>query len=150
MRERIAADMKAALRENQKTRLSTLRLLTAAIKDRDIAARTEDGANGASDAAILELLAKMIKQREESARSYEEAGRLELADRERAEIGIIREYLPRPMSETEISDAVSATIQEIGAGGIRDMGRVMAALKQRYAGRMDFGVAGGRVKAALT
>lgn len=154
MRDQIAAAMKAAMREKDQTRLATLRLITAAIKDRDIAARSEDGAQDgggdADDSAVLQLLAKMIKQREESARTYEEAGRLDLAERERAEIDVIREFMPQPMSEGEIDTAVSATITEIGAQSIRDMGKVMATLKQRYAGRMDFGAAGGRVKAALT
>ena len=151
MRDQIAAAMKAAMREKDQTRLATLRLITAAIKDRDIAARNEEGASEtADDAAILQLLAKMIKQREESARTYEEAGRLDLAERERAEIDVIREFMPQPMSDGEIETAVSATISEIGAQGIRDMGKVMATLKSRYAGRMDFGAAGGRVKAALT
>ena len=150
MRDQIAAAMKAAMRDKDQTRLSTLRLITAAIKDRDIAARGEDDSGAADDAAILQLLAKMVKQREESAATYEEAGRLELAERERAEIDVIREFMPQPMSATEIDSAVDAAIGETGAASIRDMGKVMATLKQRYAGRMDFGVAGGRVKAALS
>lgn len=149
MREHLAAAMKEALRDKDQTRLSTLRLITAAIKDRDIAARSEHGAAQAGDDVVLQLLGKMIKQREDSVCAYEEAGRLDLADRERAEIAVIRDFLPEPLSEAETEAAVRDAITAVGAGGLRDMGRVMAVLKQRYAGRMDFSSAGARVKNVL-
>lgn len=149
MRDRITAELKEAMRAKDSTRLSTLRLITAAIKDKDIAARGKGSDAGVSDAEILAILAKMIRQREESATTYEQAGRLELAEKERAEIGVIEEFLPRQLDEAEIDKAVKAAIEEVGAGSIRDMGRVMAVLKGRYAGQMDFGRAGAAVKAAL-
>lgn len=148
MREKIAQAMKAAMREKDQTRLATLRLLNAAIKDRDIAARSA-GSSEAGGSSLLQLLQKMIKQREESARMYEEGGRLELAERERAEIAIIQEFLPTPLTEEETAAAISAAIEEIGADGIRDMGRVMALLKERHAGRLDAGKASAAVKKAL-
>lgn len=149
MREQITAAMKAAMLEKNQTRLATLRLVNAAIKDRDIAKRGEDGGDLADEAEILQLLGKMIKQREDSARIYEEGGRLELAERERAEIAVIQEFLPQPLTEDEIKVAVDEAIRSSGAETIRDMGKAMAALKSRYAGRMDFGDAGARLKAAL-
>jgi len=149
MRDRITAELKEAMRAKDSTRLSTLRLISAAIKDKDIAARGEGNDSGVSDADILAILAKMIRQREESATTYEQAGRLELAEKERAEIGVIEEFLPRQLDEGEIEAAVRAAIEEVGASSIRDMGRVMGALKAKYAGQMDFARAGAAVKAAL-
>lgn len=149
MREQIADAMKTALREKDQTRLATLRLMNAAIKDRDIAARGAADVERAEDAEILQLLGKMIKQREESAKAYEEGGRLDLADRERAEIAIIQEFLPTPLTAAETEAAIAQAIEEIGAAGIRDMGRVMALLKERHAGRLDAGKASAAVKAAL-
>lgn len=150
MRDTIQAALTAAMRDKNQLRLATLRLINAAIKDRDIAARSEGNGAPVDEASILALLGKMIKQREESARLYEEGGRLELAERERAEAEIIREFLPAPMGPDEVDRAISDAISEIGAAGIRDMGRVMALLKGRYAGRMDFGSVGGQVKNALS
>ena len=150
MRDQINAAVKAAMREKRADELSTLRLVNAAIKDRDIDARGQGNPDGVSDAEILAVLAKMIKQRQESATTYEEAGRLELAEKERAEITVIEGFLPRQMDEAEVRDAVEAVIAETGAQSIRDMGRVMGALKERYAGRMDFGKVGAIVKAALS
>ena len=150
MRDQINAAVKAAMREKRADELSTLRLVNAAIKDRDIDARGQGNPDGVSDAEILAVLAKMIKQRQESATTYEEAGRLELAEKERAEITVIEGFLPRQMDEAEVRDAVEAVIAETGAQSIRDMGRVMGALKERYAGRMDFGKVGATVKAALS
>lgn len=143
--------MKDAIRGRDTVRICTLRLMLAAIKDRDIALRAdEDGSgSGLDDAEINVLLAKMVKQREESAQTYSQAGRMELAAREEAEIGIIREFMPKQMTEAEIRRAVSDAIGETGAGSIRDMGKVMGHLKSRYPGRMDFGAAGARVKRAL-
>jgi uncharacterized protein YqeY len=149
MRDAIAAALKDALRNKNETRLGTLRLISAAIKDRDIEARAENNDGGVSDPAILDLLSKMIKQRQESIRLYEEGGRLDLADRERAEMDVIREFMPQQMSEDEIEAAVAATVTALGASSIRDMGRVMGALKANFAGRMDFTLAGARVKVAL-
>ena len=153
IRERLALATSDAEQGAQCTRLATLRLINCAIRDRDIEIRAEhcagDGAL-ASDEAIRQLLEKMIVQREKSANGYDEAGRLEMADRERAEIDVIREFLPRPLSAEEAEAAVAAVISETGAGDLRDLSRVMHRLKQLYAGRMDFGRAGGWVKDALS
>ncbi|MEO0342422.1 MAG: GatB/YqeY domain-containing protein [Pseudomonadota bacterium] len=150
MRDAITNAMKDAMRAKESARVATLRLVNAAIKDRDIAARSEGNNDGVSDADILSILAKMIKQRQESAKVYEEAGRLELAEAERGEILIIEEFLPKQLSADEIAKAVREAISETGAESIRDMGKVMGFLKDRYAGQMDFGVAGGAVKKALS
>ncbi len=131
------------------TRLSTLRLIHAAIKDRDIAARSEDNAEGVNDTEILSILGKMIKQRQDSATAYEEAGRIELAEREQAESDVIREFLPKQLSDADVQAAISAAITETGASSIRDMGKIMGVLKARYAGQMDFGKVGAQVKASL-
>ena len=149
MRDRINSALKDAILAKDKLRTSTLRLMLAAIKDRDIALRGEEGGGGLDEAGIMALLAKMVKQREESAATYETAGRMELAESERAEIAVIKDFLPKPMSDAEVAAAVKAAISETGAESIRDMGKVMAALKAQYAGRMDFGAVGGRVKATL-
>jgi uncharacterized protein YqeY len=149
LKTRIAEDLKAALRDRDATRLSTLRLINAAIKDREIALRGEGGEGGIGDAEILAILGRMVRSRQESVRAYEEGGRLELAEKERAEIAVIEEYLPRPLSPAEIEAAVTAAIAETGAVSIRDMGRVMAVLKARHTGQMDFGTVGPMVKARL-
>jgi len=149
IRERFSGDLKDAIKAKDAPRVSTLRLICAAIKDRDIAARTEDNADGVTDAEILGILAKMIKQRQESARLYEEGGRLDLAEQELAEIGIIRDYLPRQMSETEVEKAIADAIEDTGACSIRDMGKVMAQLKARHTGKMDFARAGAAIKQAF-
>ena len=149
MRERLQSALKDAMKAREADRLSTLRLINAAIKDRDIASRGEGGAETVPDAEITAILAKMIKQRQESARAYEEGGRLELAEKELAEIRVIQEFLPRQLSEAEVAAAVEAAIAETGAASIRDVGKVMAALKTRYAGQMDFGAVGALVKAGF-
>ncbi|ANT62061.1 MULTISPECIES: GatB/YqeY domain-containing protein [Roseobacteraceae] len=149
LRERIKAATKQAMKDKDSQRLSTLRLISAAVKDRDIAARAEGNDDGVEDAELLSILAKMVKQRRESARTYEEGGRLDLAEAELAEIPVIEEFLPKPMSEDEVSQAVSAAVSEVGASSIRDMGRVMGVLKTRYQGRMDFGAVGPMVKDRL-
>lgn len=149
LRDRIGAGLKDAMREKDATRLSTLRLINAAIKDQDIAARGEGRADGVDEQAVLAILGKMVKQRQESARAYEEGGRLELAEQERAEIAVIEQFLPRRLSEAEVDAAVDRVIAETGAEGLRDMGRVMAALKSKYTGQMDFGAVGQMVKARL-
>lgn len=152
LRTRIATALTTAMKEKHSERLSTLRLISAAIKDRDIAARgnEEAGAAGVSDAEVRQILGRMVKQRQESARAYEEGGRLELAEKEREEIEVIDEFLPRRLSEAEVDKAIQATITETGATSIRDMGRVMSALKQNYAGQMDFGTVGPMVKIRLS
>ncbi len=149
MRERINASLKEAMKAKDAPRLSTLRLINAAIKDQDIALRGQGNESGVSDEQILSILAKMIRQRQESASTYEEAGRLELAEKERAEIKVIEEFLPRQLSQDEVAEAVARAMDEVGASSIRDMGRVMAALKAKYAGRMDFAQAGAAVKERL-
>ena len=149
IRERLSNDLKEALKARESARVSTLRLILAAVKDRDIAARGDDNPDGVPDADILALLGKMIKQRQESARVYEEAGRLDLAEQERAETEVIRAYMPKPMSAAEIEAAVRQVIAETGADSVRDIGKVMGLLKSRYAGKMDFAVAGTAVKAAF-
>ena len=149
LRNRIGAGLKEAMREKDATRLGTLRLINAAIKDQDIAARGEGRDGPVDEQAVLGILGKMVKQRQESARAYEEGGRLELAEKERAEIAIIEQFLPRQLSEAEVTAAIEAAIAETGAEGLRDMGRVMAALKARYTGQMDFGAVGPAVKAKL-
>jgi uncharacterized protein YqeY len=150
MRERINAALKDAMRAKEADRLSTLRLINAAIKDREIALRGEgEGAEPVGEDAILAILGKMVKQRIESVRAYEEGGRVELADKERAEIRVIEEFLPRQLSEAEVDAAIDAAIEEVGATSIRDMGRVMGVLKAQFTGQMDFAKAGGAIKARL-
>jgi uncharacterized protein YqeY len=149
LRARITDGIKTAMREKDAARLGTLRLISAAIKDKDIEARGDGKADGVSDADVLAILGKMVKQRQESARAYEEGGRLELAEQEREEIAIIEDYLPRQLSGAEVEAAVAEAITETGADSVRDMGRVMGALKSKYTGRMDFGAVGPMVKARL-
>ncbi|WP_322889573.1 MULTISPECIES: GatB/YqeY domain-containing protein [unclassified Yoonia] len=150
LRDRITTALTDAMRAKEADRLSTLRLINAAIKDRDIAMRgTADEAAGLSDADVLAIMGRMVKQRQESARAYEEGGRLELAEKELAEIKVIEEFLPRQLSETEAEAAVDAAIAAVGATSIRDMGKVMAELKTRYTGQMDFAKAGPLVKSRL-
>jgi len=149
MRETITAALHAAVKARDALRVSTLRLISAAIKDRDIAARTA-GKGETSDAELLELLAKMIKQREESQKIYAVAGRTELAKQEGDEVAIIREFLPKQLSDDDMTKAINAAITESGATSIRDMGKVMAALKSAYAGQMNFGKASVLVKTKLS
>jgi uncharacterized protein YqeY len=148
MRETVTAALKAATKAQDKRRISTLRLISAAIKDRDIAARTA-GKEQATDAELLELLAKMIKQREESEKIYADAGRAELAQQEAEEIVIIREFLPKQMSDADVAKAIADAVAKTGAASVKDMGKVMAELKAKYAGQMDFGKASALVKAKL-
>lgn len=149
LRTRINEAVKQAMKDRATARLSTLRLINAAIKDQDIAARTRDGDDGVGDAEVLAILGKMTKQRQESARAYEEGGRLDLAEREREEVEIIAEFLPRQLSEKETETAVREAIERTGADSIRDMGKVMADLKARHGGQMDFGKVGPMVKIRL-
>lgn len=149
LRTKITDGIKTAMREKDTVRLSTLRLINAAVKDQDIAARGKGNADGVDDAAVLAIMAKMVKQRQESARAYEEGGRLELAEQEQTEIAVIEEFLPRQLSDSEVAKAVDAAIAETGASSIRDMGRVMGALKGKFTGQMDFGAVGPMVKERL-
>lgn len=130
--------------------MSTLRLILAALKDRDIAARTNGLAEGISDDDVLLMLQTMVRQRQESISLYEQGGRLELAEREQEEIQIIQQFLPRQLGDDEIRAVVAEVIQATGAGGLKEMGKVMSALRQDYAGQMDFGKASGIVKALLS
>ena len=148
MRETITAALKAATKAQDKRRISTLRLVSAAIKDRDIAARTAGKAE-ATDAELLDLFARMIKQREESEKIYADAGRVELAKQEGEEIVIIREFLPKQLSGQETDQAIAEAIAKTGASSVKDMGKVMAELKAHYAGQMDFSKASAAVKAKL-
>ncbi len=149
LRSKVSTALKQAMKDKDAKRLSTLRLINAAIKDKDIAARAEGNDDGVGDAEVLVILGKMSKQRMESARAYEEGGRLDLAEREREEVEVIEEFLPRQLSEEEATSAVEAAIAEIGAESIRDMGKVMGALKAKYTGQMDFGKVGPMVKDRL-
>lgn len=147
-RERFAEDLKAAMKSKDRCRVSTLRLIVAALKDRDIAARGK-GEDGIDDAAIEDMLAKMIRQRRESVTLYQEAGRLDLSEQEAREIAVIEDYLPKQFNGKEIDRAVHDMIHELGACGVKDMGRTMAALKTTYGGCMDFSKASGIVKSYL-
>ena len=150
LRNRISEDLKQAMKTKDTLRLSTLRLINAAIKDRDIALRGEGEDREMSEAEITAVLSRMVKQRQESARAYEEGGRLELVEREEAEIKVIETYLPRQLSEDEVAAAIDSVVAELEASSIRDMGPVMNALKTRYTGQMDFGAVGPMVKARLS
>lgn len=150
LRTRINDDLKQAMKDKDQARLSTLRLINAAIKDRDIAARAEGQDDGVGEDEVLAILGKMAKQRHESARAYEEGGRLDLAERERVEVTVIEEYLPRQLDEAETEAAIDAAIAEAGASSIRDMGKVMGALKAKYTGQLDFGKVGAQIKARLS
>ena len=150
LREQINDSLKEAMKAKAAKRVSTLRLMLAALKDRDIANRTEESRALIGDDEILLMLPKMIKQREESAAVYDSGGRPELAQGEREEIAIIQEFLPKQMSDAEVEAAAKAVIAELGAASMKDMGKVIAALKERHAGRMDFAKASGLVKVLLT
>ena len=147
---RISDALKQAMKDKAADRLSTLRLINAAIKDKDIAARANGKDEGVSDAEVLGILSKMAKQRQESARAYEEGGRLDLAEREREEVEVIEEFLPRQLSVTETAAAVDKAVADVGATSIRDMGKVMGLLKERYTGQMDFGAVGPVIKDRLS
>jgi len=148
MRDEINAALKDAMKARDGRRSTTLRLINAAIKDRDIAARGE-GKERVSDEEILGILQKMVKQREESIAIYDKAGRIDLAAQEREEVEIIQDFLPQPLNEGECSAAIDAAISETGAAGLRDMGKVVSALKEKYPGRIDFGKASKMVKDKL-
>jgi uncharacterized protein YqeY len=149
LRENINNAMKDAMKARDERRVGTLRMMNAAIKNADIAARGE-GKEPLNEADLMSLFQKMIKQRQESAELYDKGARPELAGAERAEIEIITAYLPQQMSDVEAGSAISALLQEINAETMKDMGRAMAALKERFAGKMDFGKASGKIKELLS
>ncbi|OUS20769.1 glutamyl-tRNA amidotransferase [Rhodobacterales bacterium 59_46_T64] len=149
LRDRVNTALKRAMKDKDAARLSTLRLINAAIKDRDIALRGQGGEQGIGDDEVLSILGKMVKQRQESARVYEEGGRLDLAEREIAETEVIIEFLPKQLSDDEVQAAIAAAVEKTGATSIRDMGKVMGALKADYTGQMDFGAAGAMIKERL-
>jgi hypothetical protein len=144
---RIQIAQKEAMKARDADRLSAVRMILAAVKDREIAQRTAGAA--LSEADVLALLGKMVRQRQESARVYQEGGRAELAEKELAEVRVIEEFLPRALSAAEVEAAVAAAIAEAGAASVKDMGRVMGLLKARYTGQMDFGAVGALIKAKL-
>jgi uncharacterized protein YqeY len=148
MREKIAEDLKTAMKAGERAKVDALRLINAALKDKDIEAR--GAGKTLSEDDELALLQKMIKSRQESLEIYEKAGREDLAGKERGEIAVISAYLPQQLSEAEVAEAVKTAIAETGATSIKDMGKVVASLKGKYTGRMDFGKASAAVKAALS
>ena len=150
LRASIMAATKQAMKDKEANRLSTLRLISAAIKDRDIAARAEGNDEGVGDDELLAILGKMARQRSESAKTYEEAGRIDLAERELEEITVIEEFLPRQLDDDEVDAAIDTAITTVGAASIRDMGKVMGELKGKYTGQMDFGSVGAKVKSKLS
>ena len=149
MRSELDANLKEAIKSQEKQRVATLRLINAAIKDRDIAVRSEENTEGVSDAEIILILSNMVKQRKQSIIQYEEGGRVELAEREREEIKIIQEFLPNQLSDEEIHIEISKIIKANEQLTIKDMGKIMGELKEKYSGRMEFGKASGIVKALL-
>lgn len=149
LRQRLSDELKAAMKSRDQRATSTLRLILAALKDRDIAARPRGVTDGVDEAEIIDMLQKMVRQRQESIVLYKQGNRPELAAQEQGEIDMIERFLPKKMSETETVQAIEGVIAELGAASIKDMGRVMAALKERFAGRMDFGKVGQQVKQKL-
>lgn len=149
-REEINSAMKEAMKNKDMARLATIRLIIAAMKDKDINSRTEESRDGIGDADILSMLQSMIKQRTESAKIYKENNRPELADKEEAEIAVIESFLPAQMSDEDMAKVIGDIIAQTGAAGMKDMGKVMAELKANYAGQLDMGKAGGVIKQKLT
>lgn len=147
LRERFNEDLKTAMKSRDQAAVSTLRMIQATLKDRDIAARP---AAQIDEAAIVDMLQKMVRQRQESIELYRQGNRQELVDKEQAEIDLIERYMPKKLSESEQADAIAKAIADTGAASIKDMGKVMAALKQAHAGKMDFGKASGLVKGMLS
>lgn len=150
LRDQINADLKDAMKAGNKRKVSTLRLMNSAIKEKDINSRTEGHASALTpDPGLIDLFAKMVKQRQESIAIYEQGGRPELAQQEREEMEIIQSYMPKQLSDEEAKAAVAAAIKSVGAASVKDMGKVMAELKAKYAGQMDMAKAGGIVKSLL-
>lgn len=149
MRDQLKDALKEAMRSKDQRALGTVRLILAALKDRDIAAREKGNVDGISDEEVLQMLQTMVKQRQESIKLYEQGGRCELAEQEQEEIEVIRRFLPSQIEGQDLENTVKVTIKEIGAQDLKDMGRTMAALKERYPGRMDFSKASGIVRQTL-
>jgi len=150
LRTRFNEALKESMRAKDARAVSTIRMILAGLKDRDIAARSRGVMDGVDEGEILTLLQGLIKQRNESATMYDQGGRPELAQKEREEITVIEGFLPKQMSEDEVTAAIAGIVTELGAASIKDMGRVMAELKARHAGQMDFAKAGGLVKQTLS
>ncbi len=150
LRERLREDLKTSMKAKEERKVATLRLILAALKDRDIAARGDGNEEGISEDDVLAMLSTMVRQRRDAITLYEEGGRQELADREREEIDIIHEFLPKQLGEEEIADAVNEVIARLEAKGLKDMGRIMADLRGHFAGKMDFGRASQIVKGQLS
>jgi len=150
LRNELSAALPVAMKAKDDRAVSTVRLILAALKDRDIAARGKGNTDGIDETEILQMLQTMIKQRNESIEMYEKGGRMELAQQEREEIDVIQRFLPKQMTEADAKTAITDLIKELGADGLKDMGRIMGALRERYAGRMDFAKASGLVKAELS
>jgi len=150
LRDDLNHAMKDAMRAKDKRKLSTVRLILAAIKEKDIAARGQDASDRDDDAVVIDILSKMVKQRKDSIKAYEEGGRCELAEQERAEITIIEEFLPKQMDDAAIKAVCEAVVAELGATGLKDIGRCMAVLKEKYAGQMDFAKASVTIKGLLS
>jgi uncharacterized protein YqeY len=148
MREQFTAELKTAMKAGDRRRVDTIRMINAALKDKDIEARGQG--RTVSDDDILSLLQKLVKSRQESMEIYDKAGRIDLATQEREEIAVITSFLPQPLSDAEMEEAIGRTIADTGAAVIKDMGKVLGALKSQYAGRMDFSRASAIVKAKLT
>ncbi|MEA2841483.1 MAG: uncharacterized protein QOF41_2813 [Methylobacteriaceae bacterium] len=148
MREQFNAELKIAMKAGDRRRVDTIRMINAALKDKDIEARGQG--KTVSDDEILSLLQKLVKSRQESMEIYDKAGRTDLATQEREEIAVITSFLPQPLSDAEMDQAIGKTLADTGAATIKDMGKVLGALKSQYAGRMDFARAGAVVKAKLT
>lgn len=149
LRQRLTDALKQAMLAKDTRTVSTVRLILAALKDRDIAARSRGVPDGISDDEVLQMLQSMVKQRRESIALYEQGGRLELAEQEAEEIAIIERFMPRQLSEAEMTEVIGALLSELGAAGLKDMGRVMTAMRERYAGQMDFAKASAIVKRQL-
>ncbi len=150
LRQRLNEDLKVAMRDKDARRMGTLRLILAAVKEQEIATRGEGGDADVTDDQILLIMAKMVKQRRESVRMYEEGARIDLAEQEQAEIAVIEGYLPKQLSSDEVAEVAAQVKQELGATGLKDMGRCMVVLKDRYAGRVDMGRASQTMKNLLT
>tara|TARA_R110000787_G_scaffold27169_3_gene75565 strand:+ start:172 stop:633 length:462 start_codon:yes stop_codon:yes gene_type:complete len=149
LRSRLSDALKTSMKEKKPIAVSTLRLILTAVKDRDIAARSKGNDEGISDPEILQVLQTMVRQRQESIALYKQGGRQELADQELAEIAVIESFMPRQLDEAEIEAAIAGVIEETGAGSIKDMGKAMGVLREKYAGQMDFGRASAVLKAQL-
>ena len=149
LRQRLNDELKVAMKSRDQLTTSTLRMILAGVKDRDIAARPKGVTNGVDDAEIVDMMQKMVRQRQESIVLYKQGNRQELVDKEQSEIDIIERYLPQKMTDAEQDQAIAAVIAELGASSVKDMGKVMAALKERFAGRLDFAKVGGLVKQKL-